>query len=238
MRDRKAALSVCWMSVLGLMLGAASAHAVCRACDPFLHCVDQMPGARVCVESPGVCSMLVPCILSGGGRVADGSEEGLLTLTLFDAERSGTPSAVETDAGPLAVGRDAGDARGMRAHESGALAAAMLVHGRDYALGFADGAGGGFAVRRSEAGGAVHVEVLDMTGGAPGRVLATALLLAQDRLRVGVQVAGRERVLIVQASVVARGGLAAEQARLRHALREAGREIPETTRPLLEPRPL
>ncbi len=233
MRDRKAACSALVMSMMCLVLGASNASALCRVCDSFLQCMDQLPGARVCLESPGVCSMVLPCIVSPG-RAPDGPEEGLLTVSLFDAEAAVTPG-LETDAGALAVG---GEARGSSGHTRGKLAAAMLAHGRDYALWFADAANGGFAVKRDQAGSAVHVEVLDMTGGSPGRVLATALLLPQDRLRVPVQVDGRERVLIVQASVVARGRLAGEQARLRRSLREAGREIRETTTPLLEPRPL
>ena len=114
----------------------------------------------------------------------------------------------------------------------------MLAHGRDYALWFADAADGGFALRRSEAGGAVQVEVLEVSRGNPGRVLASGLLLPQDRLRAVVQVDGRERVLIVQAAAVGRGQLMTQQARLRQALREAARELPPTEKPLLQPRPL
>ena len=233
MRDWKAAISALVISSMCLGGAATSASALCHVCDMFLHCVDQMPGARVCLESPGVCSMLVPCVVSPG-RTSDGSDDGLLTISLFDAVGASAP-AVETDAGPLAVGDEA---RGSSPHTRGRLAAAMLAHGRDYALWFADAAGGGFAVRRSEAGGAVHVEVLEMSGGTPGQALASGLLLPQDRLRAVVQVDGRERVLIVQAATVGRGQLVGQQARLRQALRGAARELPPTEKPLLQPRPL
>ena len=233
MRDWKAAISALVISSMCLGGTATSASALCHVCDMFLHCVDQMPGARVCLESTGVCSMVLPCVVSPG-RTSDGSDEGLLTVSLFDAVGASAP-AVETDAGPLALGDEA---RGSSPHTRGRLAAAMLAHGRDYALWFADAADGGFAVRRNEAGGAVNVEVLEMSGGSPGRVLASGLLLPQDRLRAVVQVDGRERVLVVQAAVVGQGQLLTRQARLRQALREAAREIPPTEKPLLQPRPL
>jgi hypothetical protein len=233
MREWKAAISALVMSCICLGGAATPASALCQVCDMFLHCMDQMPGARVCLESPGVCSMLIPCVVSPG-RVPDGPEAGLLTLSLFDAV--GTPAiGLETDAGPLAVGNEA---RGSSPHTRGRLAAAMLAHGLDYALWFADAAGGGFAVRRSEAGAAVQVEVLEMSSGTPGRVLASGLLLPQDRLRAVVQVDGRERVLIVQAVAVGRGQLTAHQARLRQALNKAARELPPSEWPLLQPRPL
>jgi len=233
MRDWKAAFSALVMSSICLGGGATPASAVCRVCDMFLHCMDQMPGARVCLESPGVCSMVVPCVVVPT-RVDDIPGEGLLTLSLFDAVGVAEPG-LETDAGDLAVGNDA---RGSSLHARGRLAAAVLAHGEDYALAFADATRGGFAIRRSEAGAAVQVEVLDYSGGTAGRVLASALLLPQDRLRAVVRVEGRERVLIVQAASLDRGRLVAQQAKLRQALREAGREIPTTTTPLLEPRPL
>lgn len=233
MRDWKAAISALVMSSMCLGGLAASADAHCHVCDMFLHCVDQMPGARVCLESPGVCSMVMPCVVSPG-RTSDDSDEGLLTVSLFDAVGPSAP-ALETDAGPLAVGDEA---RGSSPQARGRLAAAMLAHGRDYALWFADAAEAGFALRRSEAGGAVQVEVLEMSGGAPGRVLASGLLLPQDRLRAVVRVDGRDRVLIVQAAAVGRGQLVAQQARLRKSLRDAARELPPTERPLLKPRPL
>ena len=232
MRDPKAVTCALVMSLMWMTLGAGGASALCRACDPFLHCMEQTPGARLCIESPGVCSMVLPCVLTGGSRAADGADEGLLTLSLSEATDVVAP-ALEPGAGPLAVGAGAHGAGAAR----GRLVAALLAHGRDYAVWFADAADGGFAVKRAESGGAVHVEVLEMTGGAPGRVLATALLLPQDRLRVPVMVAGRERVLLLQAAVVAPGVLVAEQARLRRALQEAGREIGNLGEPLLEPRP-
>lgn len=233
MRDWKTACSALVMIGVCLGGGATPAAAVCRACDAFLHCIDQMPGARVCLESPGVCSMVMPCVVVPD-RFPDGPEEGLLAMSLFDAQGPASP-ALETDAGELAVGDEA---RGSSRHARGRLAAAMLAHGRDYALGFADAANGGFAIRRSEAGGAVHVEVLELSGGTPGRVLASALLLPQDRLRAVVQVDGRDRVLIVQAAELGRGQLAVQQARLRRSLREAARVLPVSAKPLLEPRPL
>jgi hypothetical protein len=232
LRSWKAAVATLVVMLSCSVLGASRASAQCRACSPFMTCITQPVGARMCLESPGVCSMILPC-LHGGGRLPDGGEEeGLLTLSLFDAEGEVSP-ALETDAGPLAVGEEA---RGRRGAAHGRLATAMIAFGRDYAVWLADAADRGFAIRRGEAGGAVHVEVLEVAGGVAGRVLGMGLLLAQDRLHVPVTVDGRERVLIVQASVVPRGQWVAAQARLRAELRAAGRALGEPSKPLLEPR--
>src|SRR5512145_2221431 len=101
MHPTKAAVSALLMSLFLPGLGAGDAAAQCRVCSPFLYCISQTPGAKLCVESPGICSMVLPCF-GGGGRLPDGPEEGLLTISLFDAEAAGS-SAVDTDAGPLAV---------------------------------------------------------------------------------------------------------------------------------------
>ena len=232
MRDWKAASSALVSSVLCLLLGVPEAGAGCLVCDPFLHCLEQFPGARVCVEAPGACSMLFPCLV-GGGRVSDGDDGALLTLSLFEGGASAT-TALETDAGALALGAPA---RGTSGQARGPLAAAMLAHGEDYAVWFSDPGDGGFIVQRQEAGGTVHLEVREVVSGAEGRVLASALLLPQDRLRVPVTVEGRAHVLVLQADHVSRARLASEQARLRRALEQAGRELPVRPRPLLQPRP-
>lgn len=239
MRTSKAAVPALVLSLTCWVLGADSAAAQCRICNPFMLCVTTPPpGARLCVEGPSICTMMLPCF-TGGGRFPDGGEEGLLTVSLFDAEGGKGSAAegatVETDAGPLAVGEGA---RGHRGQVRGRIAAAMLAYGRDYHVWFADAGERGFSIQRSEAGGAVHIEVREVIRGVPGAVLATSLLLPQDRLRVPVQVNGVARVLVVQASLVPPGQVVAQQAQLRNALREAGREIGDPARPLLEPRSL
>src|SRR5262245_7728530 len=129
MRTVKAAVSALVLSLSCVALGADSAAAQCRICNPFMLCVNvPPPGARLCVEGPSICTMMLPCF-TGGGRFPDGGEEeGLLAVSLFDAS-GGESATVETDAGPLAVGEEA---RGPRNRARGKLAAAMLAYGRDY----------------------------------------------------------------------------------------------------------
>jgi hypothetical protein len=227
MREGRVACAV----ITGLLALAWTAGdaAACRVCDPWFHCVEQTPGARVCVEAPLACSMIMPC-LAPGQRVPDSPEEGLMTWTLFDAETPGAPR-VETEAGPLALGEEA---RGGSGAGHGRLVEAMLAHGRDFAVMLVDALEAGFAIRREESGGVARVEVLEVTGGRAGRTLAGGLLGERDRLVARVTVEGRERVLVLQAARLAGPARAAEVARLRRSLRTAARAMPARSRALLE----
>src|SRR6185369_6732131 len=98
---------------------------------------------------------------------------------------------------------------------AGALADAALAFGEEFALSFVDGAGDGFAIQRSEEGGRVRLEVRDVTGDMPGRVLASEPLGPRDQLSVPVRVEGRDRVLVLRAADVKGGGGPFEVARLR-----------------------
>lgn len=207
----------------------AGVAAACKVCDPWFHCVEQTPGAKICVESRLACSMALPCFV-GGERVPDSPEAGLATFTLFGSEQP-SPTALEPDAGPLALGEDA---RGPRAAGRGALVETMLAHGREYAVMFVDAGGGGFAIRRTEAGGVTRVEVLEVTGGHAGRSLADAMLGPRDRLVTSVTVEGRDHLLVVQATKLAGPAHATELARLRQSLSSAGRPLPPRAQPLLE----
>ncbi len=231
MREGRIARAV-FAGVLALGFTAGTAVA-CKVCDPWFHCVEQTPGAKVCVEAPLACSMLLPCLIPGE-RIPDSPEEGLMTWTLFDAEAP-AETALEPDAGPLAVGEHARVARGAG---RGPLAAAMLAHGRDFAVMLVDAHEAGFAIRREEAGGVSRVEVLEVTAGRPGRVLAEGLLGGRDRLVANVTVEGRGRVLVLQAARLAGASRAAEVARLRRALRGAARALQARATPLLELRPM
>jgi hypothetical protein len=223
--------------IAGLLALVATAGrvAACVVCDPSLHCVASTPGAKFCVEGPLTCAMAVPCFM-GGQRAPESSEEGLTAFTLFEAEGP-AGAGVEHGAGPLELGEDA--RRGAPGNAGsgpirGALVETLLAHGRDYAVMFVDAQGGGFALRRTDAGGAAHLEVLDVANGRPGRTLADATLGGRDRLITTVTVEGRERTLLVQVATLARPALAAELVRLRRALRVAARALPPRQRPLLE----
>ena len=207
--------------------GVASA---CRICDPFLHCVTTALGASICVEGPSACGLFGNCAGSRG-RVPDGGDEYLTTWSLFDA--TGQPAAsLRTGAGDISLGEEALTAAGPGV-PAGALADAALAFGEEFALSFVDDAGDGFAIQRSEEGGRVRLEVRDVTGDAPGRVLASESLGPRDQLSVPVRVQGRERVLLLQAANVRGGGGPFEIARLRRALAAAGRTLPPRQEPLL-----
>ncbi len=233
MRDWKAVSAVVGMCVVFVSAAVSGAGAACKLCDPFLRCVDSTPGAKICVEGPASCTMVLPCF-GGGGRVPDSPEEYLTTWTLFDADAAG-PSSIGADVGPLAVGEEL--RRGPGAPR-GPLADAALAHGREFALVLSDAMGGGFALRRTVEGAYVRLEVREVSGDQPGRVLADALLAGQDRLSVSVRVAGRDRVLVLQSAAVHAAGLGPELARLRGSLRAAARRLPERGEPLLRVRAL
>ena len=81
----KRVLSALTLVVTLAVTGRAAAQ--CRICDPYFHCIDSHPGAMVCIEGPGSCAMLLPCLPGGGGgRIDDGpGDADLTTWTLFDA---------------------------------------------------------------------------------------------------------------------------------------------------------
>jgi hypothetical protein len=207
------------------------AAAGCLACDPGLNCVTVDQGARFCVQSPMTCSLAIPCI-AGPRREPDAGAE-LVTWSLFDVEGSAVPG-IEPDAGAIAVGELLRVAHA----GSGSLVDAALAFGTDLAVILADAAGEGFAVRRTSAGAHARVEVLEIAGDQPGRVLADAVLGERDRLRVMVRAAGRERLLVLQAASVPAPALAGVVARLRASLREAAGKLPRRDEPLLRVRGL
>ncbi len=233
MRDWKAVSAVVGMCAVLVSSTANRADAACRVCDPLFRCVDSTPGAKICVEGPVSCTMALPCH-GGGARVPDSPEEYLTTWTLFDADAAG-PSSIGADAGPLAVGEDMRDAPGVA---RGRLVDVALAHGREFALLLTDVMGGGFALRHTVEGAHVRLEVRDVWGEQPGRVLADALLAGGDRLRVSVRVEGRDRLLMLQSAQVQGAALPGELGRLRGSLRAAARRLPVRSEPLLRLRAL
>ena len=234
MRVSKAKRVLSALSLVFTLAAAGRASAQCRICDPFLHCVASSPGAMVCLEGPGSCALLLPC-LPGRGRLPDGpGEEDLTTWTLFDAgSAAGTARAALRPAmGALALGDDARTSLAAPA-EGGTLADATLAHGRDYAIVLADAAGDGFALRRAVEGARVRIEVREVRGNVTGELLASEALGERDQLRVPVRVEGRDRVLVLQAGVVRSGSVVAELARIRRGLLAAGRALPQRQEPLL-----
>jgi hypothetical protein len=217
------------VAVASTLAGSGVASA-CRICDPFLHCVTQGLGAIACVEGPSACALFGQC-LSDKGKIPDGGNEFLTTWSLFDAAGRPAPS-LRTEAGDISLGEEARATAGQSVL-AGALADAALAFGEEFALSFVDGAGDGFAIQRSEEGGRVRLEVRDVTGDMPGRVLASESLGPRDQLSVPVRVEGRDRVLLLQAADLSGGGGPFEIARLRRALAAAGRTLPPRLEPLL-----
>jgi len=219
---------------MALGLGPARVARACRVCDQFLQCCDQTPGAKLCIQNSYSCSMLLACEGGNGNRIPDAPSDDLTAWSLFDAV--GTPTAsVQVDVGPLAWGAEA-RARGASAAAAGSLADVALAFGDAFAVSLVNDAGDGFALARSVEGSRVRLEVRDVVNERPGRVLASALLAPRDQLIVPVRVAGRDRVLLLQTERV-RGAVAAEIARARQALHEAGRWLPVPAEPLLRAQP-
>jgi len=216
--------------------GVASA---CKVCDPFLRCITQSPGALTCLEGPGSCAMFLQCVGGGGYKVPDGGAEFLTTWSLFDAPAGGARPApvtsLRSDVGDISLGEEARVNAGTPAQlpALGALADATLAFGEAFALSIVDESGDGFAIQRSEEGGRVRLEVREVTGDVPGRVLASESLAPRDQLSVPVRAQGRDRVLVLQAANVRGGGGPFEVARLRRALAAAGRTLPPRREPLL-----
>ena len=229
MRIRQVVLFVVAAASTLALSGVASA---CKMCDPFLHCITQSTGALTCVEGPATCALFLQC-LGGGYKVPGGGAEFLTTWSLFDAPVGAAgASSLQSEVGDITLGDDARANPGRRP-AWGPLADAALAFGEAFALSLVDEAGDGFAIQRSEEGGRVRLEVRDVTGDLPGRVLASESLGPRDQLSVPVRVRGRDRVLVLQAANVDGGGTPFEVARLRRALAAAGRALPQHGEPLL-----
>ena len=238
MRVSKAMRNLSALTLVFTLASAGGVSAQCRSCDPFLHCIDsQMGGALVCLEGPGSCALVLPCLPGRSrlpGVVADAD---LTTWTLFDAGAAPSPgrTSLRTLAGFLALGDDARASLSAPA-VGGAIADATLAHGREYAIVLADAAGDGFALKRAVEGLRVRIEVREVRGDVPGALLASEALGEREQLRVPVRVEGRDRVLVLQAASLRGGSSVMELARLRRGLLAAGRGLPRRQEPLLRAR--
>jgi len=139
-------------------------------------------------------------------------------------------TSLRSEAGDIALGDEA---RASADAGVGPLADAALAFGEAFAISLVDDAGDGFALQRSEEAGRVRLEVREVTGEVPGRVLASESLGPRDQLTVPVRVQGRDRVLLLQAADLNGGGGPFEIARLRRALAAAARTLPPRHEPLL-----
>jgi hypothetical protein len=232
MRIRQVVVFVVAAASTLALSGVASA---CKMCDPFLHCITQSPGALTCVEGPATCGLFLQC-LGGGYKVPAGGEEFLTTWSLFDTTVGAAgASSLQSEAGDIALGDDSRAHLGASGQHPawGPLADAALAFGEAFAISLVDEAGDGFAIQRTEEGGRVRLEVREVTGDLPGRVLASESLGPRDQLSVPVRVRGRDRVLVLQAANLNGGGGPFEVARLRSALAAAGRTLPQHGEPLL-----
>ena len=238
MRVSKAMRNLSALTLVFTLATAGGASAQCRMCDPFLHCVQgSLGGAMVCLEGPGSCALLLPC-LPGRNRLPDVvGDADLTTWTLFDAGAAPNPgrASLRSMAGILALGDDARASLTAPAVR-GAIADATLAHGREYAIVLADAAGDGFALKRAVEGSRVRIEVREVRGDVPGALLASEALGEHEQLRVPVRVEGRDRVLVLQAASVNGGSTVMELARLRRGLLAAGRGLPRRQEPLLRAR--
>ncbi len=238
MRVSKAMRNLPALTLVLTLATAGSVSAQCRMCDAFLRCIDvSFGGALVCLEGPGSCAMLLPC-LPGRGRMPEMvSDADLTTWTLFDAGAAPSPgrASLRTLAGNLALGDDARLSLSAPV-VGGAIADAALVHGREYAIVLSDAAGDGFALKRAVEGWRVRIEVREVRGDVPGALLASETLGEHEQLRVPVRVEGRDRVMVLQAASLSGAGAGMELARLRRALLAAGRGLPPRPEPLLRAR--
>jgi len=226
---------VVFVVTVAFTLALSGVAAACKVCDPFLHCITTSPGAISCVEGPAACAMFLQC-MGGGRKLPDGGAEYLTTWSLFDAPvgtaPSGPEAALRNEAGDITLGEEA-RASTAPGTSLGVLADAALAFGDAFALSFVDVAGDGFAIQRSEEGDRVRLEVREVSGDVPGRLLASESLGPRDQLSVPVRVEGRDRVLELQAADVKGGGGPFEVARLRRALAAAARTLPPRREPLL-----
>jgi hypothetical protein len=217
--------------VVACLVTPGVAAAQCMQCNPFLQCVSGTSGARLCFESAGMCTLLLPC-LGGGARESDPgvTSEGdqLTTLSLFDAVPSVAPlsSARRVANTPLALGDEI---RGEL--PLGTVADVAVAHGRAFDAVFTDEAGEGYAVTRAVEAGGVRLEVRAVHANVVGAVLAAETLGERERLTVPVRVDGRDRVLVLQARDGHGRGDEGELRRLRRTIdgvrrRSAPRETP------------
>jgi len=238
MRVSKAMRNLPALTLVLTLAVAGEVSAQCQSCDPFLHCiVTSSGGAMVCLEGPGSCALLIPC-LPGRGRLPEMTGDAdLTTWTLFDAGALPNPrrTTLRTMAGNLALGEDARLSLSAP-FLAGGIADAEIVHGREYAIVLADAAGDGFALKRAVEGSRVRIEVRDVRGNVAGALLASEALGEHEQLRVPVRVEGRDRVLVLQAASVNGGSAMLELARLRRALLAASRSLPRRQEPLLHAR--
>ena len=217
-----------------LALAVPSLASACYVCTQFFQCVDLTPGAKLCISNAYSCSMLLPCAGGGGYRVPDAPDDGVTAWSLFDAEGEAAP-VFAPESGPVSFGELARSLAGPQVR-TGALADVALAFGTDFAVTLANDAGDGFALRRIETGARVRLEVREVVNEEPGRVLADQILGPRDALAVPVVVAGRARLLVLQAERVPRVGGGPEISRLRRALADAGRPLPVPAQPLLKAR--
>lgn len=217
--------------VVASLVTPGIAAANCMQCNPFLQCVNGGAGARMCFESAGMCTLLLPCV-GLGNRESDPAVEGdqLTTLSLFDAPPAGlaapTARAARRIAGSsLAIGDEI---RGEL--PLGSVADVTVAHGRDFDAVFTDDAGEGYAIARSVEPGGVRLEVREVHAGVVGSSIARETLTERERLTVPVRVDGRDRVLVVQARDGHGRGDGGDLRRLRRAIDEVRRRaVPRET---------
>lgn len=218
--------------VVACLVTPGVAAANCMQCNPFLQCVNGATGARMCFESAGMCTLLLPCV-GTGARESDPGVEGdqLTTLSLFDAPPAGLAATTaratrRAAATTLAVGDEI---RGEL--PLGTVADVTVAHGRDFDAVFTDDAGEGYAVARTVEPGGVRLEVREVHAGVVGAPIARETLGERERLTVPVRVDGRDRVLVLQSRDGHGRGDEGALRRLRRAIddvrrRSAPRETP------------
>jgi hypothetical protein len=229
MRISKAVVATLFIMSCGAFVREAEA---CRVCTPFLHCITAPLGAKLCIEGPAGCAMLLQCI-DGPVRYPELSEE-LTVWTLFDAVGAAS-SSLRSEAGELSTGEEARAMCGARA-ATAAIADMAVAYGGEFSASFVAAAGDGFALRRVVEGERVRLEVREVSGEQVGRLLASESLAERDQLTVPVRVEGHDRILVLQAANVRSSRGPSQIARLRGQLRAANPSLTLRDKPLLEAR--
>jgi hypothetical protein len=212
MRPLRSPLALLWLALLS-NLCALPAHALCRQCDGSLRCVIAPDGAQLCLESPAVCALLLPC-RAALPQDTDPTGDAILSYAVFETTRP----AGRALPGPIVAG-EAWRARLGVAAPGARLLDAGLAHGGRYALRFETRQGDGFVVRRDAA--RALLEVCALESGRTGRVVASSTD-GEETLLAPVSVEGRTVLLALQAGRSSAGVLA----HLRRDLDACGSRLP------------
>jgi hypothetical protein len=204
------------MWVVMAVAGWAVAARACLVCSPSMFCASGAQGAYFCVGDGSFCAMAGRCF---GPRMIP--FQAMIQLTLLEdspALAGDGSSRTVRGAGAIAVGRQAARIAG---GDGSAVVFSVVGYHEGGTAVILSPAGDGFALRREGEGRGARIEVLAVTGGQPGRVLARERLEADDALVVRVPFGGRTRVLVLQAATLPAAEAELRETAVRRALEES-----------------